>query len=295
MRGPNGSGTAHTIVWDIRLQRALGALLVGAILGGVGSAFQGLLRNPLAEPYIIGVSSGSAVGGALSIVLHWELVLGPLARVVPGFATGMLTLLLVLALARHHGQVNVKTLLLAGVVVGTLLSALLSMILLLGQRESQVLGFLLGSLLNMQPIQNGLLLVVLVFGSIALVLQTRKLNAFSLGEETAQRLGLDTRKLLWTVLTIGAAMTAAVVGTVGIIGFLGLVAPHISRRVVGLDWRYSLPGSILLGSLLLLLSDLVAQRFFSTITHTEGMDLPVGIVTALLGAPSLLVLLRKNG
>ena len=130
--------------------------------------------------------------------------------------------------------------------------------------------------------------VVMALGGSVLLLQTKSLNAFAISEETAQRLGVDTSSLKSVVLVTGTAMTAAAVGSTGIIGFLGLVAPHISRRLLGVDWRWSLPGSALLGSALLLLADIVAQR---AIPNTE---LPVGVVTALLGAPFLLILLRRK-
>ncbi len=294
--GPDASRPAiNAIVWDIRLQRALAAVLVGGILGGVGSAFQALLRNPLAEPYIVGVSSGAAVGGALVIVLGLDATLGEMGVTGGGLVTGMLSLMLVVALSRRRGVVSVNTLLLAGVVVGTLLSAVLAMVLYMGQRQAEVLSFLLGDLSHTMPGQNVALFATFVVGSALLMGQSRRLNAFALGEDTAQRLGLHTAKLMWAILLTGTAMVAASVGTVGIIGFLGLAAPHISRRLLGVDWRWSLPGSILLGSLLLVVADLIAQRGFSMATGIVGLEMPVGVVTALLGAPSLLILIRRAG
>jgi iron complex transport system permease protein len=295
-RGPGDlSDRYNAVVWQIRLPRAIMCLLVGALLGTVGSAFQALLRNPLADPYIIGVSSGSAVGAAIAIVAGLGEVFGSLGRAGFGFVTGMLTLALVYRLALRRGVVDVKTLLLAGVSIGALLSALLSMILLLsGRNERDVLYFLMGDTSDGSWSKSALLLVALVVGFGILMVETRRLNAFAIGEETAQRLGVDVPRLTRIVLIAGGGMTAAAVGTVGIIGFVGLAAPHLSRRLLGVDWRWSMPGALALGALLLVSADVISQRAFSAITGTPGFDLPVGIVTSVLGAPSLILLLRKS-
>jgi iron complex transport system permease protein len=307
-RGMRSGEAANTIVWQVRLPRALGCLLIGGILGAVGSAFQALFRNPLAEPYIVGVSSGAAVGGVLAIVLGLGQMLAGLMVPVLAFAAGLASLALVFAIARRHGVVEVTTLLLSGVVVGSLLSAMLSLILLAAGRDTnQVLRWLLGSTSPMDWNRLAMLAVALLAGGAALVLQTRRLNAFAFSEDTAQRLGVDTGRLKAAVLVVGTAMTAVAVGAAGIIGFLGLVAPHIARRLLGVDWRVSLAGSAIFGAILLLLSDIVAQRGVPTVEAlliaagamaerpVSVVDLPVGIVTALLGAPFLLVLLRRKG
>lgn len=296
IRGPADiSDSSNAIVWQVRLPRAATCLLVGGLLGTVGSAFQALLRNPLADPYIIGVSSGSAVGGAIAIVCGVGGAFGNLGIALPGFLTGALTLALVYGMAVRRGVLDVKTLLLAGVVIGSLLTAILTMVLLVaGKDERTVLYFLMGDMSETSWSKAALLAVALAVGSILLVRETRRLNAFAIGDETAKRLGVDVHRLSRIVLIVGGGMTAAAVGTVGIIGFVGLAAPHIARRLVGVDWRWSLPSSLAVGSLLLICADLVAQRFFSAVTHTPGFDMPVGIVTAVLGAPSLLILLRKT-
>lgn len=286
----------HSIVWDTRLPRAVMCLLIGALLGVVGSAFQALLRNPLADPYIIGVSSGAAVGGSLALVLGIGTFAGGLGMDLAGFVTGLLTLAFVYALSRRRGVVDVRTLLLAGVVTGSLLSALQSLILLAcGKDENQILRWLLGNTAMATWPKTAMLSVALIVGASVLMRQSRKLNAFALGGETAQRLGVDVPHLTRIVLVCGAAMTAAAVGAAGIVGFVGLVAPHIARRLMGVDWRWSLPGSLFIGSGLLLASDLIAQRALSTLTGTVGLEIPVGVVTALVGAPSLLILLRQKG
>ncbi len=297
VRGPmTDPSLANNVVWNLRLPRAIQCLLVGAILGLVGSAFQAQLRNPLADPYIVGVSSGAAVGGVLAFITGFATAFGGLGTIVAGFVTGLAALLLVYSLAKRRGLVDVNTLLLAGVVVGSLLSALLSLALLAaGNDTNRVLGWLLGSTSNAAWNQNLILLIACVSGALILIRQSRNLNAFAVGEDTAARLGVDVPRLRTLVLTTGTAMTAAAVGSVGIIGFLGLVAPHISRRLLGVDWRWSLAGSGLAGGGLLLLADVLAQRGMSAVTGTPGMEIPVGIVTAVIGAPSLLLLLRRQG
>lgn len=294
LHGPGGEG-ANLIVWQFRMPRAIASLLVGGTLGIVGSAFQAQFRNPLAEPYVIGVSSGAAVGGVIAMLTGVDAALAGLGTTLFGFIGGILSLLLVLGLARRRGVIDVNSLLLAGVVIGSFLAAVLSMTLLgSGQNSNEVLGWMMGNMINVVWQKVGVLAVVLAIGAVVLVRQTRRLNALALGEEAAARLGVDVGRLRMIVLATGTAMTAAAVGTVGIIAFLGLVAPHIARRVVGVDWRWSLAASGLVGSSLLIASDLVAQRGLSLITHTPGLEVPVGVVTAVLGAPTLLILLRSD-
>lgn len=295
LNGP-GDGQANTIVWQIRLPRATACLLVGGILGLVGSAFQAQLRNPLADPYIVGVSSGAAVGGTLAVITGFSGVFYGLGTTALGFLTGIGSLAVVYLLARRRGVVDVTSLLLAGVVIGSLLSSVLSLLLLAsGRDQAQVLAWLLGDTSRVPWSANGVLLFALVAGGLVLYRESRRLNAFALGDEAAMRLGVDTVRLTRLVLVTGTVMTAAAVGSVGIVGFLGLVAPHISRRLLGVDWRRSLPGAMLIGMGLLLLADLLSQRGVSMVTGVVGMEVPVGIVTAILGAPSLLVLMRKKG
>ena len=285
---------ANSTVWAIRLPRAIECILVGCILGLVGSAFQAQLRNPLAEPYIVGVRSGAAIGSAIAMIIGWDAWFGGLGSAAFGFLTGMASLGIVYGLASRRGVVDVTSLLLSGVVVGSLMASILSLCLLLAHQDTnKVLAWLLGNMGTANFEKVALLLVTLAIGSVVLIRQTRRLNAFAVGEEAALRLGVDVGRLRAVVLIVGTAMTAAAVGTVGIIGFLGLVAPHISRKLLGVDWRYSLFGSGLVGGILLLGSDVLSQRI-GTLFGTVIGDLPVGIVTALIGAPSLLILLRKR-
>jgi iron complex transport system permease protein len=288
MRGDHNDSGINRIIWLVRLPRALQCILTGAILGATGTIFQALFRNPLAEPYIVGASSGAAVGGVLVQVLGLGSALLGFAMPLAGFVTGLLTLVLVFSLAIRRGVIETPTLLLAGVVISTMLSSVLSMILMVsGHDQGVVLRWLLGSEAEATFQNVQILFLVFSIGFFLLLRLSRYMNAIAVDEETAQSVGVDPGKLRSQVLSITTAMVATLVGTVGIIGFVGLVAPHISRRIVGVDLRKVLPLATVIGALLLLMSDAIAQRL------TSG-GLPVGIVTAILGAPSLLVLLKRN-
>jgi len=287
--GPGLDDSHNHIIWQLRLPRALACLLVGGLLGSVGSAFQAIFRNPLAEPYIVGVSSGSAAGGALALVLGlgaWASGLGVMAF---AFMGGVGSLALVLGLAGRRGRTDVQTLLLAGVVIGAMLASVLSLILYsAGMDSNQILRWMLGSTTPMHWNKVAVLAGAFLIGQAILIPQGKRLNTLAMSEETAQRLGVDTKKLKATVLMAGTGMTAVAVGSVGIIGFLGLVAPHIARRILGVDWRLSLAGAGAAGATLLLFADVLAQRVLA------GGEIPVGVVTAILGAPFLLALIRRQ-
>ena len=299
-RGPVEGDSANTVVWAIRLPKALYCVLAGGILGVVGSAFQALFRNPLAEPYTIGVSSGAAVGGAMAQIIGLDAGLAFLGTPLLGFVGGMLSLVLVLALARRKSGEDTTTLLLAGVVVSSLLSAVLSVIILMsGADTNRLMRWLLGSTSPQFWERVGVLAAVLVVGITVLYPLTKRLNALAIGEVSTRRLGIDPNRLRWTVLIVGTAMAATAVGTVGAIAFLGLVAPHIARKLMGVDWRWSLPGSLAVGASLMIAADVIAQRLLpwagQVLTGKEllATELPVGVVTALIGAPSLIMLLRR--
>lgn len=284
-----GSDAINNVIWRLRLPRAAACVLVGMMLGLVGSAFQSLFRNPLADPYLVGASSGAAVGGAIATVAGWSALFNGLAVGLAALIGGLATLALVIAIASRRGRQDVTTLLLSGVVVGSMLAALLALVLLsAGQDTNRVLRWLMGSMTPMFAPKLWVLLAALVIGAPILLRDAKALNLLALGEETARRLGVDANRVKWRVLVVGTAMTSIAVGAVGIIGFLGLVSPHIARRLVGVDWRRSLPVSALVGAVLLCLADLAAQRL------VPDVELPVGAVTAILGAPALLILIRRK-
>lgn len=285
LRGFKDDTPANSIIWRLRLPRASECVLVGMLLGWVGAAFQSYFRNPLAEPYIVGASTGAACGGALVYVLG----LSALVMQMASFVGGLAALGLVMLLGTRRGHIESGRLLLAGVVISSMLSGILSLILLSAGRDSgRVLQWLLGSFSSSTWSNQWLILVVLVVGAIAIWRCSNQLNAYALGAESAVSLGVNPVQLRRIVLISGTAMTAVAVGSVGIIGFVGLVAPHLARRFVGVDLRNLLPVSGLIGAVLILLSDAVAQR------GVYGSELPIGVVTAIVGAPSLLILLRQD-
>lgn len=288
-------------VWGSRLPRALYCVLAGGILGVVGSAFQAVFRNPLAEPFTVGVSSGAAVGGAIAQIIGLDAGLAFLGTPLLAFVGGMASLALVFAMARRRQGTDTTTLLIAGVVVSSLLSAILSVVIVMSGQDSRLLmSWLMGSTTPAFMERVVLMAIVLTVGAVILYRQTKRLNALAIGEDTARRLGVDPVRLRWIVLTVGTAMASAAVGTVGAVAFLGLVAPHISRSILGVDWRRSMLGSLVVGAGLMLAADLLSQRGLpmigQLITGKELLvtEIPVGVVTALLGAPSLLILLRRT-
>jgi iron complex transport system permease protein len=280
---------SEAIVWDLRLPRLAGAALIGAVLAMAGLALQGLLMNPLADPYTVGVSAGSAVGAALAEILGLSLLLHGLGVPALAFAGGLGAVSLVYAVARVGGRVTVQTFLLAGVVVGTLLWSLIPLLMTVtGRAEDmqRVMFFLIGNLQGVTWDRVQLLAPFLLLSWVCLRLWSRDLNLMSLGEETAGHLGVDVERFKRRVLLVGSLATAAAVSVGGIIGFVGLVVPHAARRLVGPDHQSLLPLCVLLGATLLVLAD--------SLTRVWLNDLPVGVITAIIGAPVFCLLLRRR-
>jgi iron complex transport system permease protein len=278
-----------TIVWDLRLPRSLLAGLVGAGLAGAGSAFQGLFRNPLADPFVIGASGGAALGATLAIVSSGsdDSIAIPVSLAAFGGALGAVFVVYVLAAAR--GGDATTSLLLAGATLSTMLSALVSLLMLLNDRQLQeIFAWLLGGfsgrswghLVSSSPL--------LLSGLIVLWLLSRPLDALATGEEGARSLGLPLAQARGGIVVAASLVTAAAVATSGIIGFVGLIAPHIARMLVGTGYRRLIPTSALVGALLLLLADSAARSI------AAPLELPVGIITALVGGPCFLWLLGKG-
>ena len=278
------------IVLNIRLPRVFLAALVGASLSVAGATFQGLFRNPLADPYIIGVSSGAALGAALAIVSGLSMGWAGFGAVpVMAFAGGVLTIMLVYQLSRQGGFVPVMTLLLAGIAICAFLSALVSLLIYFaGERLLQVVFWMMGGLGGARWSYVRIMLPYVFIGFGIIYFFARELNAMLLGEDTARYLGIDAEKLKKIFLVAASLLVSAAVSTSGIIGFIGLVVPHMIRLVAGPDHRFLLPASALTGAVLLLGADTLAR------TVIAPAELPVGIITAILGAPFFLYLLRRR-
>ncbi len=286
--------TDLAIIRQIRVPRALLAALVGSMLATAGAALQGLLRNPLADPYTVGVSSGAALGAGIATLVGLEGVAGGYGVPLVAFVFAIAAMFVVYALARTAGRVSVHSFLLAGIVVGSFLWAMLSFVLALaagdpGEAQGRIVQWLLGSFDAADPWGYVRMAAPFaVFGLIALAALARDLNIFSLGEETASHLGIETENLKAMVLLATSLITAAAVAVSGIIGFVGLVIPHICRRLFGPDHRVLIPTSALGGACLAVFADLASRAIL------PPSGLPVGIVTALLGAPFFLYLLRAT-
>jgi len=271
------------LVWRLRLPRAAAAWTVGALLSLSGCLMQVLLRNPLADPYILGVSGGASFAALLGISA------GAAAAMLPAlaWAGALISILIVFSLARGEGPWSGTRLLLTGVVTASGWAALISLVLTLGPDGSLrgMLFWLIGDLSYARLPLWAMTILLLVF---ALCLgMARSLNVLAMGETTARLLGEPTRKLLWAVYLLASVLTATAVSIAGNIGFVGLIVPHLMRLLVGSDHRVLLPSAALFGGLFLVLSDTLAR------TVLAPRQLPVGVVTALLGVPLFLLLLNR--
>lgn len=279
------------IIMNIRLPRVLLAGLVGASLAIAGAAFQGLLRNPLADPYTIGVSSGASLGAVLTLFLGLSIPFAgmftlPLFSILFSF----LTIFAVLLFARNiERSMKVETIILTGIIFSSFLGALISlMIALTGEELRQIIGWLLGSVSMRGWAYINIILPFFIIGAILLLVNSKELNAMSFGEERAQHIGVDVQKRKMMVLVAGSILTGAAVAVSGTIGFVGLVIPHLTRLLWGPDHRHLLPLSILMGAGFLIIADLVSR------TIIAPTELPIGVITALIGAPAFGVILMKR-
>jgi iron complex transport system permease protein len=287
LRGMASEPQASIIVREIRLPRVLLAMLVGAALAVSGTALQALLRNPLADPYVLGISSGAALG---AIIALW--IGGKVAAASPlvAFAGALVTMAWVYLLGRRAGRLASYTLVLAGVITASFLSAVILFVLtLLSTRDVRGIAFwLMGDLSLVTDTQLRVLLPVVAFGILALYAFAKDLNVMLLGEEEAAHLGVNVARVQTAVYLLASLLTGVAVSVSGAIGYLGLLVPHLGRMVVGNDHRTLLPTAALGGAIVLTLSDTLAR------TVVAPAELPVGAVTALAGAPVFIYLLRRT-
>ena len=282
------AGQEH-IVWLIRVPRMLLGALVGAGLALIGAVLQAVTRNPLADPHLLGVTSGATLG-AVIVVLHVGEIVGLLTLPIAAFIGALLSMLLLLAIASRHGRLDSDRLLLCGVAVSFVMMAVANTLLFLGDHRasSAVLFWMLGGLglarweLLAIPSASVLLGLVLLLG------MARPLNALMAGEQTAVTLGLNARNVRLRVFLIASLMTGVLVAISGSIGFVGLMIPHIARRLVGAEHRRLLPVSALLGSVFLVWVDVAAR------TLIAPEDLPIGVATAAIGGLFFIGLMRKR-
>jgi iron complex transport system permease protein len=275
----------ETIIWEIRLPHAILVMITGASLAGSGAAFQGLFRNPLADPYLIGVASGAGLGAIVIMTIPQA---GRYLIPLGAFLGALGTIFSVYALARVGRIVPLTTLILAGVAIGSFTAAMTSFLMLMSdQMVLQAMGFLLGgsTVSGWEPLK--IALPYFSLGITLLIMSGHSLNVLQFGEEQAQQLGLAVERVKLFVIVSASLTTAAAVSFSGVIGFIGLVVPHVIRLIWGGDYKRLIPLSIFGGGSTLLASDLVARIVLAPQT------LPVGIVTALIGAPFFLWILRR--
>ncbi len=285
--------TTELIIWQLRMPDVLGAALVGIALSVAGVLFQGMLRNALADPFLIGTSSGAALGATIAFVLPFATISGSFFPLTPflAFIGAMLAVLLVYSIARTDGQVPVVTLLLAGIAVNAILVACQTLILVLlpqAQFEFQSLfSWLAGGIAVTGWFPIAIVGLIVCIGVVCAQMLSGVLDAFVLGEEMASYLGLHVERYKLLITIVGSLLTAAAVSISGLIGFIGLVIPHAMRLLLGPRHRLLLPASGLAGAIFLTLADLLARVLIAPAV------LPVGIFTALVGAPFFLFLLRS--
>jgi iron complex transport system permease protein len=286
---PTWPATYETILFDIRLPRTLLILLAGAALSGSGAAYQGLFRNPLADPYIIGVASGAGLGAVIAMALHWPAtILGALVIPIAAFVGALITVGLVYGLARVGRATPVSTLILAGVAIGAFATAMTTFLMLSSQAElRRAISWMLGGFAFGGWMPVVAILPYIVIGLVALTFMGRALNVLQFGDDQAQQLGLRVDHVKLIVVVAASLTTAAAVAFAGIIGFVGLAVPHVVRLLWGSDYRRLIPLSIIAGAALLLLADILAR------TIIAPQEVPLGVVTAMFGAPFFLWLLRR--
>lgn len=279
-----------TIVWELRLPRIIAAALVGAALAMAGAAFQGLLRNPLADPYIVGTSAGAAVGGVLAMVFNFRTSFWGVSGVaILAFIGAMLAMYGIYRLSMVGGKIPVDTFLLAGVVVGSFLWAGVSFMLTLANKSlHEVIFWLMGSTQWAGWSGITMLLIYIIIGGTGLFYISHSLNVLTLGDESAMHLGVEVERVKILTIVFATLVTAAAVSVSGLIGFVGLMIPHVVRMILGADHRTLIPASALTGAIYLIWVDTAAR------TMVAPREIPIGVLTAIMGAPFFLYLLRKR-
>lgn len=286
--------SSQTIIMDVRLPRVITGILAGAALSAAGATLQSVVRNPLADPYILGISAGASTGAAAALLFGVGVFTGVIGLAASAFVGAALATFAVLALAHMGGRPTSARLLLAGVTIGYLLHALTSFLVFASDTPEgarSVMFWLLGSLALASPTVLPMLAVVVVGSIVILTFYARRMDALDLGDETAATIGIHPDRTRRGLLLLTAVLVGVTVSCVGSIGFVGLVVPHLARRAVGAAHRYLIPAAALMGGAFIVLADVLARIVFAP------QELPIGIVTALVGTPLLVrhvVRLRDN-
>ncbi|HHZ12300.1 MAG: FecCD family ABC transporter permease [Caldicoprobacterales bacterium] len=283
------TNTMNTIIWKIRMPRVLLAGVVGAALAFSGAIYQGLFKNPMAESFVLGVSAGAALGGAIGMIIGISRVMGIGGTGLMAFLGALFTTYLVYQLGRTGGRVSMTSLLLAGMAINFMLSAAISLLMIFNrQRMDNIIMWTMGSFANSTWGKVVLSFVTVMAGMLVTRFFARDLNILLMGEEEAKYLGIDVERTKKILLALSSFIAAMAVAVSGIIGFVGLIIPHAIRLVMGPDHRVLLPYSAVVGAIFLIIADTMAR------TLVSPMEIPVGIITALAGAPFFLYLLSKK-
>ncbi len=287
---PDWTAGTETILFDIRLPRIVLAGLIGAALSIAGATYQGLFRNPLADPYLIGAAQGAALGAVIGFLMPFEFsAMGFGVIPVLAFAGAILSVTVVYILARVGKTVPVTTLILAGVALGALWGAIYSyLIIISGDKIQPIIFWIMGSFSLSDWSEVAVVLPYIAVGIIVILLYSRSLNVMQLDEEQAKQLGINVERTKLILLAASTLITAAAVSFVGTIGFVGIIIPHAVRLIWGPDHRFLLPLSVLSGAIFLILADIVAR------TVMAPTEIPIGIITAICGVPFFLYLLRRR-
>lgn len=280
--------TVETVLFNVRIPRIVAAILIGAALSSSGAAYQGLFKNPMVSPDILGASAGAGFGAALAIIMSLNIV----GIQLSAFLIGMVAVILTYTISNIIGKGNnvVLVLILTGMVVSTLFSSFISVTKYVADPESKLAAitfWLMGGLSSIRTKDTLILVIPFFLGIVPLFILRWKLNVLSFGEEEAQAMGIDTGKVRFIIIACSTLLTASAVSICGIIGWIGLIIPHSARFLVGPNFKILLPVSMLIGSIFLLLVDDIARSAFV-------MEVPLGILTSLIGAPFFIYLLIKS-
>jgi len=278
------------IVLSIRLPRILLATLVGSVLAVVGSSYQAIFKNSMADPYVMGVSSGAAFGATIGILLKLNVgLLGFGATSILAFAGALITTFIVYYLARIGNKISTTSILLAGIVMSSILSSGISIMMIFNHDElARIVNWTMGSFNSASWEQIGVIIMPVAVGLVFLISLSREMNAVVLGEEDAQNIGVDVERVKKIILITASLLSACVVSVSGIIGFVGIIVPHLFRLIFGADHKVILPVSAIGGGIFLLVSDTLAR------TVVPGVEIPVGVITSIFGGPFFLYLLKKS-
>ena len=276
-----------TAIWQLRLPRIVMSLLAGASLAVCGCVFQSIFRNPICDPYILGISSGASLGAAVAIILGWDISL--FGVTVPALLTALLTLVFIMGIGRFSHHRSTQTLLLTGIALNFFISSIITLLIVVNQQSMQKIYFwTMGSLATVSWGEIGWLIPVMIIAFIFLYYHAKDLDIMQMGIESAKSIGVNTQRTTYVVLIVSSLLIGVVVSFCGVIGFIGLIVPNIIRLLFGSGNRHLFTYSIFFGAFFLLVADTLAR------TIAAPSELPVGSITALAGAPYFIYLLLKN-